>query len=74
MIDLITVKEKIFAGEPISLETKNLVTGWIGYASFLTSEENKIKVFEGSGDGSDDKVYTYDEFLKKYSYKVKKEV
>jgi len=30
-------------------------------------------VYEGNSDGSDDAGYTYEEFIQKYDYEVKKE-
>lgn len=55
------------------IETKNKETGQIGWASFHTNGEDKIKVFEGNPDGSDDKSYAYEEFIEKYEYTLIKE-
>ena len=74
MNELMKIKKMIQEDELLVIETKNLNTGWIGCASFLTNGEDKIKVFEGSGDGSDDKVLTFGEFLSNYSFKIKREV
>ena len=53
----------------IDITTKNIKTGWDGCASFIR-EDNKIKVFEGNGDGSDDKEMTYEEFINNYKYQI----
>lgn len=55
------------------METRNRETGWIGCASFYTNGEAKIYVNEGDGSGKDDAGYTYEEFIKKYDFNLKKE-
>ena len=75
MKDLLAIKEWIFndSNENYDFITRNKETGWEGYASFCTNGEDKILVFEGDPSGCDDASYTYDEFLKKYDFKLKKE-
>ncbi len=50
------------------LTTRNKITGDYGCAYFQPN--NKIGVFEGNEDGSDDKEVSYDTFANNYSYKV----
>ena len=74
-IDMLMNYKKIIQDDDlIYIETKNKNNSWIGCASFLTNGEDKIKVFEGSGDGSDDKVLSFSEFLNNYSFEIKREV
>ena len=71
---LLEYKKMLLADDSLYIETKNKINSWIGCASFLTNGEDKIKVFEGSGDGSDDKVLSFSEFLSNYSFEIKREV
>lgn len=52
------------------LFTKNKKTGEMGCANFFTNGEKKVMVYEGNGDGSDDKELTYEEFINNYDYKL----
>ena len=54
--------------------TVNKNNGWEGCASFLTNGEDKIKVYEGKSDSSDDQIYTYKDFIQKYLFELRKEV
>ena len=47
--------------------TYNKKTGWNGCASFC-QEDDRIKVFEGNPDGSDDKIMSFYKFAKNYSF------
>ena len=71
MKELIETRELIRKNnnKDYNIETKNTKTGWMGCASFY-NDNKTIKVFEGNGDGSDDAEYTYEEFIKKYEYKL----
>lgn len=71
--NLIAMKEILKNDELSYIETKNKQNGWIGCATFYTNGEQKIKVFEGDGSGKDDKAYTYEEFIKKYEFKLERE-
>jgi len=73
MKDLLEIKKIITTDELYYLETENKNTGWIGCASFYTNGEDKIYVNEGAPDGSDDAGYTYNEFINKYEYQLKRE-
>lgn len=74
MEELMRIKDIILNGkEDYIIETKNKETGWVGCASFHTNGEDKIIVFEGNSDGSDDRSHTYEEFMQKYDYEFKKE-
>lgn len=53
--------------------TCNRSTNYEGCASFYTNGENKIKVYEGSGDGSEDKSMSYDEFIENYYFVLRGE-
>ena len=46
----------------------NRETQWEGEAYFTTNGENKIQVYEGSPDGKDDHLETYEDFVKKYQF------
>lgn len=50
------------------IQTNNRKTLWVGCASF--TRDNRIKVFEGRGNGEDDKVMSYDEFLMNYDFEL----
>ena len=73
MDNLLKLKDLLKSDELLYIETRNKETGWIGCASFHTNGEDKIIVFEGDSSGSDDASYTYNDFLKKYDYELKKE-
>ena len=73
MNELLKLKEVLRNDELSYLETYNKITGWVGCASFYTNGENKIYVNEGDGSGCDDAGYSYNEFLEKYSYELKRE-
>ncbi len=55
------------------IQTINRRTKWEGCASFLTNGEEKIKVFEGDGSGSDDHIETYDSFINNYWFTLETE-
>ena len=65
------IKEFLQNNEEYYLQTKNKKTKRIGAAAF--TKDGKIKVFEGAGDGSDDKKMSYAEFKKNYNFEIKKE-
>jgi len=67
--DLREMKKMIQEDDTYWMETTNKETGWIGYGAFIKFMD-KIKVFEGNGEGTDDKVYTYEEFIQKYEYRL----
>ena len=73
MDDLLAIKPMLKNDELLYIETHNKETGWIGCASFHTNGEEKIRVNEGDPSGSDDASYTYSEFLKNYTYVLKRE-
>ena len=50
--------------------TTNKKTHEEGALNFYTNGEKKVKVYEGNGDGSDDKVMSYEEFIKNYSFMI----
>ena len=74
MKELMEIKALLKSDELLYLETYNKITGWVGCASFYTNGEAKIYVNEGDGSGCDDAGYTYEEFINKYSYVLKKEM
>lgn len=49
------------------ITTTNPRTGWEGTANFL-NDGKRIRVYEGNGDGSDDKDMTYEEFVRDYQF------
>ena len=67
--ELEKAKKQLNDNETLSLFIYNKETGNTGVASFIQNE-NKVKVFEGKPDGSDDMVMSYDEFINNYKYKV----
>lgn len=73
-MELKEIKKILASDDSLYLETKNLEKGYTGVASFHTNGEEKIIVFEGDPSGSDDASYTYNDFLKKYSFEIKKEL
>ena len=50
------------------ISTANKKTHQEGTINFYTNGERKVKVYEGNGDGSDDKEMSYEEFIKNYSF------
>lgn len=74
MKELMDIKMVLKIDDLLYLETYNKETGWVGCASFYTNGEDKIYVNEGDGSGCDDAGYTYEEFLYKYNYVLKREV
>jgi hypothetical protein len=68
--ELLKIRDELFNDDTdrLMLHTKNKKSGTLGNASFLTNGEDKIKVFEGRGDGSDDKVMDFDTFVTNYDY------
>ena len=74
MKQLLETRDQLQSDDLLYIETKNKETGWIGCASFYTNGEPKIYVNEGDGSGCDDAGYTFDEFLNKYDYQIKREV
>jgi len=74
MKELMEIKKLLDFDELLYLETYNKITGWIGCASFYTNGERKIYVNEGDDSGSDDAGYTFEDFLNKYTYILKREV
>ena len=52
-------------GKDISLEVRNNITNEDGIACLLRNYR-EIKVFEGNPDGSDDRIYSIEEFDSKY--------
>jgi len=73
-MNLLEIKKLLADDELLYLETHNKLNGWVGCASFYTNGEAKIMVFEGDGSGCDDAGYTFDEFLNKYTYVLKREL
>lgn len=59
--------------EEYCIETKNRETNWQGEATFTTRGPARIMVFEGNGDGSDDATYTYEEFVEKYDFDIRRD-
>ena len=67
--DLEIAKKQLNDNDTLSLFTYNKETGNTGVAVFIQNE-NKVKVFEGNPDGSDDIIMSYEEFINNYKYKV----
>lgn len=59
--------------EELQLFTHNFETGTNGVASFCLDDKT-IKVFEGDGDGSDDKEMDYETFINNYDFCVAHEI
>ena len=72
MKELEKAKKQLKDNDTLSLFTYNKETGSTGVASFIQNE-NKVKVFEGNPDGSDDIIMDYDEFVNNYKYEVANE-
>lgn len=66
---LLSYKEILKNNETAIIGTHNKKKGWNGCASFI-NEEGMIKVFEGDPDGSDDKVMSFHDFAKNYSFGI----
>ena len=73
MLKLIEYKNLLAQDDMYYIETTNKKTGWIGVASFYTNGEDKIGVCEGDPSGSDDAGYTFDEFIEKYDFVLRRE-
>ena len=70
---LLEYRKVVQSSDSAIIGTQNKKTGWYGCASFLNDGES-IKVFEGNGDGSDDKVMSFYEFAKKYSFGIANDI
>ena len=70
--NLAELKNLIYGIENLTICTKNKETNSEGCALFL-NVNGKIKVFEGNGDGSDDKEMLFKNFLRDYTYEIKLE-
>lgn len=66
-----TIKE-VYKNEFLFVESTNKETGEKGIA-IPTNNSDYIKIFEGAGDGSDDKIITYNELFRKYNLIIKHE-
>lgn len=68
--ELYTIRGEIRDDETgrLMLHTRNKETGSIGCANFFGNGADKVIVYEGKGDGSDDKEMGFDEFLANYDY------
>lgn len=69
--DLLKIKEKMQNNENLVLCTKNKNNDTEGVALLWTNSQNMISVFEGREDGSEDKEFSFEEFLLNYSYELK---
>lgn len=68
------LRKLLLSDDLYHLATTNKSNGWCGCASFSPSIDNWIKVFEGAGDGSDDKIITITKFVKNYSFGIATEL
>jgi len=68
LLNLFDIKKSMEANQELALHTHNKQTGWIGVASFFTNGEDKIGVYEGNPDGSDDKDMTFEDFINNYDF------
>lgn len=59
--------------EELILYTCNIKTGTTGVAVFY-NDNKTIKVYEGNGDGSDDKEMDYKDFIENYYFFVGHEI
>lgn len=68
--DLYSIRGEIRDDETgrLMLHTKNKNNGLVGCANFFGDGSDMITVYEGNGDGSDDKSMGFDEFLANYDY------
>lgn len=69
---LMEMKKLLQENDLLFIKTNN--PGYLhgeGVASF--TNDGRIKVFEGAPDGSDDREYTYEEFINKYEFELKEE-
>lgn len=66
------MKAFLHSSDAFVLNTHNLKTGTIGVASFYLDNKT-IKVYEGNGDGSEDREMDYETFVKEYEYYVSHE-
>ena len=69
-LDLYNIRGEIRDDETgrLMLHVKNKNTGTVGCANFFGNGADMVKVYEGNGDGSDDKEMGFDEFLANYDY------
>lgn len=67
------LRKLLLSDDLYHLATTNKSNGWCGCASFSPKLDNWIKVFEGAGDGSDDKEMTFSEFIQNYDYVLERE-
>ena len=72
--NLLEIRKKLWTNETLALFTKNKNNGWECFASFWTNGQDRIGVYEGAGDGSDDKDMSFEEFLENYDYELKEEL
>ena len=70
--DLYKVREDILADDTdrLLLHTRNKKTGEIGCASFFGDNSDNVVVYEGRGDGSDDKEMSFKDFVSNYDYEL----
>lgn len=68
--DLYSIRGEIRDDETgrLMLHTKNKNNGLVGCANFFGDGSDMVTVYEGNGDGSDDKSMGFDEFLANYDY------
>ncbi len=66
------MKEFLNSSDEFVLNTHNLKNGTNGVATFYLDNKT-IKVFEGNGNGSDDREMDYKTFVKEYEYYVSHE-
>lgn len=58
------IKQYEKLGKDVSMVVKNLKNGMEGTA--ILTAQDKVAVFEGKDDGSDDKIYSLEEFNRNY--------
>ena len=66
---LMNIKKQINKNDKLVLYTYNVSTGTYGVANFC-GDNKHVKVYEGKSDGSNDKIITYDEFIRNYRFKI----
>ena len=69
--ELTIIKNILLKNPDLVIKTINKELNITGVGSFCAN--NRIKVFEGNSDGSDNKIYSYEEFICNYKYDVVKE-
>ncbi len=67
--ELEKARKRLDDNDNLLLFTYNNKTKNTGVASFILNK-NKVKVFEGNSDGSDDTIMDYDKFINNYKFKV----